>query len=347
MPEGAGAPRRAASSYFLAFALARQDFPEEAKPRQERAAEVLRLLDACAGLDGTFPGLWIVDGLVREQMADWKPAIENITKGIEGLDGVVGLDPWQAHQLRFFGLLARARALMDPATGREDLALKDVDAVEALAAAALRDPRAPRDNRLRRVVATHRAAALQRLDRLAEAEKLLKDLIREDPGSFVHSYNLALVLAQQFRFPEALEHYRKSAELSPADPRPHLKIAFILLKYPAPGGSPDPAGAEKEASKVLSLTGKETDEYCALRGEAAFAREDRREAERWYRRSLKLNPECRTSLNGLVMILGQEEERSTERQEELDEFRRRLSALTRARSLGKGMENEKPNLTFC
>ncbi|MCK6480326.1 MAG: tetratricopeptide repeat protein, partial [Planctomycetes bacterium] len=347
MPEEAGDDRRATASFHLAFCLARGEFPEAPRDRQARAGEVLLLLDRVAHRDGSFPGLWIVDGLVREQMADLKRAVENLTKGLEGLEKVEGLAPWQAYQLRLFGLLARSRALMDPTVGREHLALKDVDAALALGTEAMQDPRTPRDNRLRRIVLTHRAAALQRLDHLDDAERILRTLIREDPGVFVHPYNLALVLAQQFRFPEALELYRKAAELSPGDPRPHLKIAFILLKFPAQGAQPDPDAAEREAAKVLSLTGEETDEYLALRGEASLARGDLKEAERWFRRALAKNPECRASLNGLVRILGQEDERSPERQDEFEEFRRRLTELTRSRNQGKGMDNEKPTLTFC
>jgi len=348
MPADAGPPRRATAAFFLAFALSLKDFPTEMQARKDRAGEILGLLDACAQQDASFCGLWIVDGLVREQMSDWNPAIDSLTKGLNGLEETTGLAPWEVYQFRLFGLLARSRALMDPATAQEHLAIKDVETAAALAEEALKDPLAPaQGNRLRPVVLTHRAAALEKLARLKEAQEILEVLIREDPGSFMNWFNLAIVFHRQHLYPQALRYYRTAADRAPADPRPPLRIAYILLTFPPPGGEPDIEGAEREAAKVLSLLGEEKDEYCALRGQAAFLRKDLKEAERWFRKSLARNPECRTSLNGMVLLLGQEEERTEKRQLELEDLRGRLSRITRARSTGQGMENEKPNLTFC
>jgi len=348
MPTDAGTGPRLAAHFALAFCIARADFPPEPVARAALAKEAAGALEEAARIDPTVPGRLVVEGMLQEQMGDPRTAVARITAGLEDLEKGPPLAGWQGYQLRLFGLLARCRALLEPGMNREDLALKDAERAERLAEGALLDPDAPRENRLRRVVRTHVAAAQVKLDNFREAERILEALAREDPDNFLHAYNLGLVLAQQQKYPRALEWYRRAADLDPRDPRPHLKVGYILLIHPPPGGEPDAAGAEREAQVYLATTGGKNDEYCALRGEAAWVRGDRKAAERWFTESLAINPACLHSLNRMVQILGSDDRPTPEREKTLREVKERLEKAMEERNRGGGgMGAEKTGLTFC
>ncbi len=355
MPEGIDGDRRFTALFGLAFALARMDPPADAAGRDARVRDALESLDRASRIEsqppGSFagnPGLWIVDGIVREGIGEYAAAERQITLGFAKLEEYRGLRPWQTYQLRIFGLLARGRAFLQAPLNREDLALKDFKAAEALATEALQDPLAPRDRRLRTSILTHKAAAYQSFEYFEEAEKVLAELVATDPDNAVHPYNMGLVQAIQQKYPEALSWYRKSADLNRKDPRPRLKIAFILLRYPDPGKEPDTEAAVREGEIYLSRIGGEPDpEYCALRGEAAFLRREMKESEAWFRRALALNPSCRTALQRLINILGQKEDPTDAAQEEIRDLRKKLQDSLKKDKDGGGMETKKSDMTFC
>jgi tetratricopeptide (TPR) repeat protein len=346
LPADADASRRFNAWFSLAFALAQADAPDDPAKAREAAREILSLLGKAGELQPEFPGLWIVDGMARERAGEGLAAVDSATRGLEALAKYRGMEEWRVRMLRLFGLLARGRARLDPALGQELQAERDFEEAAAAAEEALGDPLAPRENYLRRTVLTHLAAVQQRLEYFAKAERTLEVLLREDPASFINSYNMAVVKARQSRFPEAMRYYRQAAQLAPRDSRPHLKMAFILLHYPE-SGDPDLKAAAAEAEAYLALTGARDAEYCALRGVLAEKGGHGDEAEKWYRAALALDPRCVRSIMGLVQILGRRiEDLDGAQRKELEDLRRRLQE-------GEGGENEKeprrrsPDATFC
>ena len=343
MPEDAGPDRRFDAAFSLAFALARGEFDPETG--EARAREVADALSAAAAVNDRFPGLFIVDGLVKEAAKDPAGAADAITKGLDLLEGWQGLQPWQSHQLRLFGLLARGRAFLDGRMNRAQLAEKDFEKALALAEESLRDPMAPADSRLRRVVLTHLAAAKQSLNYYSEAERILEFLVKEDPANGQHSLNLGFVLASQFRFPDAVAAYRRASERDPGDPRPRIKIAYILLKHPDPGAAPDLDEAARQAEIYRGLVGTEDGEYACMRGELALLRGEREKAAEWFRRALRHSPYCQTALNRLVQHLGQKGALTPEEEKELGDLKKRLDDSTRKR--GDGTMEPTARDAFC
>jgi tetratricopeptide (TPR) repeat protein len=322
-------PGETFSAWFgLAFCLARAELPADPAAAEARSTEVFDALKRAAraeGTDSSFPGLWVVDGMMQRHRGELGVAIERITRGLAGLEEWKGLQPWQLYQFRLFGLLARGRAYLDAPGSSEHLAAKDFEEALSLAEAALKDPEAPSPSRLRIVVLTHVVAAYQALDYFDKAEERLLELIRIDPGSGLHRYNLALVKAQQMKYAEALALHRKASELDRLDPRPYLKTAYILLTFPDPGKEPDVAGAERAGEVYLQLLGGVPDaEYCALKGEACFLRGEAKDAEAWFRRSLNLDGRCRTALSRLVHLLGRRDDPAGNIRKEIETFRKRL-----------------------
>jgi tetratricopeptide (TPR) repeat protein len=350
LPEAVDPERRFTALMGLAFCLARMEPPADAAGKAARARETFDLLGRAANLEtvppgfyANHPGLWIVDGLMQEQVGEFKAAEAQITRGLAELDGAPGIPPWLDYQFRLFGLLARGRAFLK---GSEHLARSDFKEALALAEKALMDPLAPRENALRSVVLTHLAAAHQALESFEDAERVLAELVRRDPANPAHPYNMALVKAIQQKYVESLAWYRRAADLDRSDPRPHLKIAFILLRYIEPI---DTAEAVREGEIHLRLVGGKPDaEYCALRGEAAFLGKDMKEAEAWFRKALALDGACRTALQRLMNILGQKDDPTGAIQKEIDDLRRKLEDSTKKKGEGgPGMETKKTDMTFC
>jgi len=350
LPETVDPDRKFTALMGLAFCQARMELPADAAGRSARAQETFDLLGRAASLEtvppgfyANHPGLWIVDGLMQEQVGQFKAAESQITRGLAELEAVPGIPPWLDYQFRLFGLLARGRAFLK---GSEHLARTDFKEALALAEKALLDPLAPRENALRSVVLTHLAAAHQALESFEDAEKVLTELVRRDPANPAHPFNMGLVKAIQQKYVESLAWYRKSADLDRSDPRPHLKIAFILLRYIEP---PDTAEAIREAEIYLRLVGAKPDaEYLACRGEAAFQGNDMKEAEAWFRKALALDGACRTALQRLMNILGQKDDPTGAIRTEIDALRRKLEDSTKKKGEGgPGMELKKTDMTFC
>ena len=343
LPEDAGPDRRFDAAFSLAFALAQGEF--EPETGEARAREVAGALSAAAAVNDRFPGLFVVDGLVKEAAKDVAGAADSITQGLDLLEDWKGLQPWQSHQLRFFGLLARGRAFLDGRMNRAQLAEKDFEKALALAEESLRDPMAPADSRLRRVVLTHLAAAKQSLNYYSEAERILEFLVKDDPANGQHPLNLGFVLASQFRFPDAVAAYRRASERSPGDPRPRIKIAYILLKHPSQGAEPDLDEAARQAEIYRGLVGAEDGEYACMRGELALLRNDREKAAEWFRRALRHSPSCQTALIRLVEHLGRKDGRTAEEEKELGDLKKRLDDATRKR--GDGTMEPTARDAFC
>jgi tetratricopeptide (TPR) repeat protein len=336
LPSDASPSETFTAWFGLAFTLARTAFPADREAAEARSKEVFDALQRAAKVDSAFPGLWVVDGMMRELRGEGADAVERITKGLAGLEGYEGLQPWQHYQFRLFGLLHRGRAFLDAPGSSEHLAAKDFEGALALAEEALKDPSVPVPSRLRTVVLTHVAAAYQRLDYYDKAEKVLGELIRIDPATGVHRYNMALVKAEQMKYAEALALHRQAADLDRADPRPHLKTAYILLTFPEPGKAPDVAAAERAGEVYLQRIGGEPDaEYCALKGEAAFHRGDSKEAESWFRKALDLDRLCRTALHRLVHLLGRRDDAAGALRKEIETLRARLEEKRKGAEAGK------------
>ena len=357
LPEKVDGDRRFRALFGLGFALARTEFPETREERDALVRECYGLLDRASviasdppGRFSIHPGLWIVGGIIREQSGDPVGARDLVLDGFRRLETLAVQPEWMEDQLRLFGLLARGRAYLQEPLNSDHLALPDFKAARELAEKSLKDPLTPRDTRLRPVVLTHLAAAYQSLDYFDDAEKLLTELVSTDPGSAAHPFHMALVKANQMKYSDALSWYRRAAELDPADPRPHVKIAFILLRYPEPGKEPDLDAARREGEKFQQLLGGEPGaEYCSLRGEISFLRRDAKDAESWYRKALSLDPDCRTALQNLIILLGQKEDPGEAVRAEIERIRKKLQDSKGKEGGEPGQEprRRRTDLTFC
>ncbi len=345
---------RFTASFSLAFCLAREE-PPTGPDRGPYLDRLEAALQDAATLSPEFFGLWIVDGMAQERLGNAAKAVASLDTGLRLLDGATGLQPWQMFQLRLFGLLARGRAHLDARSGREDLAVADFRAAAALAAEAVRGPEVPREgSRLEVYVLTHLAAAQMEMNQYVDAEATLDRLLREDPGDPRHAYHRAVVAHRQEKYDEALEYYRHASRMDPRDPRPHLKIAYILLH---PGrDTPDPAAALAHAEIYNNLgrgslpadrRGPPTDEYSVCRGEAARLLGNPVEAERWLRAALELNPHCRRALQGLIRVLRDGGGRSGAGEAEIQDLARRLAEENRQRNRGETMDAPRGDQTFC
>ncbi len=332
--------------FGIAFVLARAELPADSPAAEPRAKEAFEALDRASKVRPAFAGLWVVEGMLREQRGDLQPAMDHITRGLVDLEGYKGLQPWQVYQFQFFGLLARGRAFLNSDRNNEVLAMKDFEKVAALAEEALKDHMAPRPNYLRRTALTALASAYQRLDYDDKAIKIIEELMKEDPANYIHPYNMALMMVFRMRYPEAVSYYRRAAELNRFIPTPHLKIAYILLEFPEHDREPDLAEAEREGEIYLRLVGGSSDaEYCSLRGEAAFLRKDMKEAERWFRQALRFDDGCRTAISRMLHILGMREDREKVRME-IEDLKKRMETNSSGERREK-MAPKRAKMTFC
>lgn len=80
------------------------------------------------------------------------------------------------------------------------------------------------------------------------SEKLLRRAIGLNGAFWESHYELGRVLEQQERFDEAVTEYRRSAELDPAVPLPHYRLAMVLLKL----GKAEEAKAERDLYQKLA-----------------------------------------------------------------------------------------------
>jgi tetratricopeptide (TPR) repeat protein len=348
MPAEAGADARFTAAFGLLFALARTEPPSDAAARAAIDREWRAAMAVAEPVNPDFPGLAVVAGTMASAVGDPLRAVEFLDSGLARLEKVTGLAPWQVDQLAYFGRLARGVALLDSRLSREDRALEDFEAAVALARRFQDDPFAPRGGRCLVLALSHRSSAEQRLAYFQRAEATLDSLLTLDPGVALHAFNRGLVAASQQKFDEAIRFYREAIRLDPRDPRPRLKVAYILLLYPPGGGAPRIKEAIPEASAYRSLVGTRNEEYAAFEGEVALLEGRLKDAEAHFREALARSPGCRHALNRLVQIVGQESRRSSAREAELEEWKARMAEQQRRRSAGgEGMETAAPDLTFC
>ncbi|MHC4923406.1 MAG: tetratricopeptide repeat protein [Planctomycetota bacterium] len=337
------------TSFALAFSMARAPVPEisETALRKTYEEQFQEAVNRAAAINPEFPGIQVLEGMMDVGLGRLPEGLTELDKGLRRMEGVKGLRPWQTYQIEFFGRLARGEGLLDPAIGREDLALKDFERCRDLAGAAMKNPLTPQGSRLTVIVRTYLAAAYQTLAYYQKAEATLDSLMKEDPRNALHPYNRGLVSAWQQKFDDALRYYSKAVGLDRKNPSPRLKMAYILLIHPPSEAGPDAKQALRHAEAYRTLTGKETAEYCACRGEIAKARGDAAEAEKWFRRALELHPDCRHALNELIQMMGRRRTSlDAEGLDRLKELRRRLGELMRNRR-GEGMESAPVDITFC
>jgi Flp pilus assembly protein TadD len=68
------------------------------------------------------------------------------------------------------------------------------------------------------------------LDRLAEAEELLREALAYDAGLSQAHYQLGLALEKQARYPEAIKSLKEAAALDPLYPEPHYTLGRIYQR---------------------------------------------------------------------------------------------------------------------
>jgi len=100
----------------------------------------------------------------------------------------------------------------------------DTESAEAAYASALVDDAERVASRL------ELALVLANQGRFPEAVEQLQEVIGIEPESAVAQYNLAVLLAQLGRDEEAVGHYRTAAELAPNDPEIHNNLGFLLAR---------------------------------------------------------------------------------------------------------------------
>jgi tetratricopeptide (TPR) repeat protein len=341
LPAAADEDLRFRAWFDLGFALARTDLERVPGGTADPIAEAGAALAEAEKIHPSFPGIPIAVGMIRKQRGEAVEAMDLLTTGLDALESWQGLADDEVREMRLLALLSRAQATLVTGQAKEHLALRDVQAAAALADVALQDPRTPPGNGLRRVVLTHLAAVYQRLDQFENAAKVLLWMMEDDPGNATHSYHLALIQANLQRFPDAMDSYRRAARLDPADPRPHLKIAYILLQFGNREGKIDLEEAARAGEVYHSLRrGAMDGEYCALRAQIAELRRDPKSAEQWARRALEQDPLCRTALNILIKALGSGDPDATDVRQQIDSLRRRLQESLQRNAGGS-------DRTFC
>ncbi len=72
------------------------------------------------------------------------------------------------------------------------------------------------------------AQVLQEAGKAAEAERAYRNLIKREPSNFAALNGLGCLLAQQKRYPQAIETFRAATLASSGDPRAHVNLAQAL-----------------------------------------------------------------------------------------------------------------------
>lgn len=94
----------------------------------------------------------------------------------------------------------------------------------------------------------HAKALNQTMQNAQLSEKLLRQAIALQAGSWESHYELGRVLEHLGRPAEAAEAYRRSARLDTKVPAPHYRLALVLLKL----GRPEEAKAERDLYQKLA-----------------------------------------------------------------------------------------------
>ena len=131
--------------------------------------------------------------------------------------------------------------------------------------------------------ALEEAVALAQRGEFAPAERLLRDLLQQEPALGRAWNALGLVLMQQGRSEEAEAALLRAAQAAPEDPRPHLNLGKLY------GALRRTGEAERHLRESLRLAPASADAHFSL---AAILRDLRRfeEAESSVRRAIELDP---------------------------------------------------------
>src|SRR5262249_22532432 len=150
---------------------------------------------------------------------------ERYPEAVAGFRRVLALDPGHLKAHDNLGLSYEA-------VGRYDEAVRSYE--EALRLERERGARSPLPRLNLRIL-------LARLHRLEEAEPLLRESAREDPGFAPAHYQLGLVLEKKGRAEEAIIELGQAAALDPRYPEPHYALARLWRR----------AGETEKADRAL------------------------------------------------------------------------------------------------
>jgi tetratricopeptide (TPR) repeat protein len=156
---------------------------------------------------------------------------EHYAAAVEGFRRALALDPTYLKAHDNLGLALEA-------LGREDEALRSYE--EALRLDRARTSRSPWP-------AMNLGILLTRLDRLDEAEPLLRESAAQDPRFAPARYQLGLVLEKKGRAAEAMAELAAAAALDPRYPEPHYAMARLLRR------AGDTVQADRELDRFLAL----------------------------------------------------------------------------------------------
>ena len=94
---------------------------------------------------------------------------------------------------------------------------------------------------------------LERIGKLAqqqdyvEVERLLKELVQQDPANAAYHFALGAILRREEKWDEAFDEFSESARLMPDLSETHSRLAFLFFR------SDDPENAIAEARTALSM----------------------------------------------------------------------------------------------
>lgn len=139
------------------------------------------------------------------------------------------------------------------------------------------------------------ALTWNRSESFLDREVLWKDTLEKTPTAWIAHSNYGVVLMEQERYDEAVEHFERSLELNPEGPHAHHNLAEIFELR----GELNRAIEHRE--KLVEINPKNTDALLAIaRGHMVQGR--LAEAETVLRRALEVDPELAPAYVGLAQI---------------------------------------------
>ncbi len=132
-------------------------------------------------------------------------------------------------------------------------------------------------------------------DEFAEAERLLREVLEEDPGIVDAHHTLGELYFQQGRLEEAVEAYSASIPLKPDDPYAYIFASDALV------GLRRLEEAEKTVRDGLELVGDNAQLYFLL-GDVLRRQGELDDAIAAFQRCLELNPDGSSSRGGLAQV---------------------------------------------
>jgi len=304
--------------------------------RGERAAQEARRRAP------TYSGLLLLDAFAATLAGDSDAAMQQLDQFVEATEGAKS-EP----EFRFLARLHRGVQLFD--IGENDRAIEDLEIALVVAREAQRKP--PNEAVLRL------ALAHQRVQQFAAAEKLVREMLADDPANPYLYYNLGLLFGTQNDFAEARRWYLQAAQRKRDYPDPRVKLAFLAWKESAaqpeqlrtmrehleayrnligPQASDDlMADAESGFGSYWFAVGEQR--TVAGHGELASVAYQRALAH--FRRALEHRPECVRALSMLVKIgflIGSPDS-------EIEPFKQRLDEIQQEERRGP----DEYRSTFC